>query len=157
MFINELSLPHCILFIMFKMLGFRIVGSLTQQDKCGCQSRPDLGRDKLGIRALGSLVSSQKNRSSRVLRNGRGTPLLFFLMLQDFRKIPFFLSFVLLVGSNWYLGETNSYLNFFTLFQIWVLLEYLKLKQQQQKEKKICPQKQIYFLDRKMWWQSYVG
>ena len=36
------------------------------------------GRDKLGIRALGSLVSSQKNESSRVLRNGRGTPLLFF-------------------------------------------------------------------------------
>ena len=36
------------------------------------------GRDKLGIRALGSLVSSHKNESSRVLRNGRGTPLLFF-------------------------------------------------------------------------------
>ena len=53
----------------------------------------DLGRDKLGIRALGSLVSSHKNESSRVLRNGRGTPLLFFERLQDFRKIPFFLSF----------------------------------------------------------------
>ena len=37
-----------------------------------------LGRDKLYIRALGSLVSSHKNESSRVLRNGRGTPLLFF-------------------------------------------------------------------------------
>ena len=37
-----------------------------------------LGRDKLCIRALGSLVSSHKNESSRVLRNGRGTPLLFF-------------------------------------------------------------------------------
>ena len=36
-----------------------------------------MGRDKLRIRALGSLVSSHKNRSSRVLRNGRGTPLLF--------------------------------------------------------------------------------
>ena len=36
-----------------------------------------LGRDKLGIRALGSLVSSHKNRSSRVVMNGRGTPLLF--------------------------------------------------------------------------------
>ena len=36
-----------------------------------------LGRDKLGIRALGLLVSSHKNRSSKVLRNGRGTPLLF--------------------------------------------------------------------------------
>ena len=52
-----------------------------------------LGRDKLGIRALGSLVSSHKNESSRVLRNGRGTPLLFFERLQDFRKIPFLLYF----------------------------------------------------------------
>ena len=44
----------------------------------GASRGPDLGRDKLGIRALDSLVSSHKNRSSRVLRNGRGTPLLFF-------------------------------------------------------------------------------
>ena len=63
---------------MFEMMGFRLVGSLTQEDKCGCHSRLNLGRDKLGIRALGSLVSSHKNESSRVLRNGRGTPLLFF-------------------------------------------------------------------------------
>ena len=38
----------------------------------------NLGHEKLGIRALGSLVSSHKNESSRVLRSGRGTPLLFF-------------------------------------------------------------------------------
>ena len=44
----------------------------------GASRGPNLGRDKLGISALGSLVSSHKNRSSRVLRNGRGTPLLFF-------------------------------------------------------------------------------
>ena len=37
-----------------------------------------LGRDKLGIRALGSLVSSHKNESSRVLKDSRRTPLLFF-------------------------------------------------------------------------------
>ena len=43
----------------------------------GASRGPDLGRDKLDIRALGSLVSSHKNRSSRVLTNGRGTPLLF--------------------------------------------------------------------------------
>ena len=43
----------------------------------GASRGPDLGRDKLGIRALGSLLSSHKNRSSRVLRNGRGTHLLF--------------------------------------------------------------------------------
>ena len=44
----------------------------------GASRGPDLGRDKLGIRALGSLVSSPKNESSSVLRNGRGMPLLFF-------------------------------------------------------------------------------
>ena len=44
----------------------------------GASRGPDLDRDKLGIRALGSLVSSHKDRSSKVLRNGRGTPLLFF-------------------------------------------------------------------------------
>ena len=44
----------------------------------GASHGPVLGRDKLSIRALGSLVSSHKNESSRVLRNGRGTPLLFF-------------------------------------------------------------------------------
>ena len=43
----------------------------------GASRGPDSGRDKLGIKALGSLVSLHKNRSSRVLRNGRGTPLLF--------------------------------------------------------------------------------
>ena len=63
---------------MVEMLGFRLVGSLTLWDKCGCHSRLVLGRDKIGIRALGSLVSSHKNDSSRVLRNGRETPLLFF-------------------------------------------------------------------------------
>ena len=44
----------------------------------GASRGPDLGREKFGIRALGSLVSSHKNESSRVLRTGRGTPLLFF-------------------------------------------------------------------------------
>ena len=43
----------------------------------GASRDPVLGRDKLGIRALSSLVSSHKNESSRVLRKGRGTPLLF--------------------------------------------------------------------------------
>ena len=43
----------------------------------GASRGPDLGRDKLGIRALGSLVLSHKNESSRVLRNSRGTHLLF--------------------------------------------------------------------------------
>ena len=38
----------------------------------GASHGPVLGRDKLGIKALGLLVSSHKNESSRVLRNGRG-------------------------------------------------------------------------------------
>ena len=56
----------------------------------GASRGPDLGRDKLGIRALGSLVSSHKNESSRVLRNGRGTPLRGYKTLGKFRS--FFLS-----------------------------------------------------------------
>ena len=59
----------------------------------GASRGSDLGRDKLGIKALGSLVSSHKNRSSRVLRNGKGTPLLFLERLYDFRKISLFHSF----------------------------------------------------------------
>ena len=59
----------------------------------GASRGPELGRDKLGIRALGSLGSSHKNESSRVLRNGRGTPLLFLERLYDFRKISLFHSF----------------------------------------------------------------
>ena len=47
-----------------------------------------------------------------------GTPLLFFERLLDFRKIPFLHSFVLLLGSNWYLGDTNWYLTIFTLFRM---------------------------------------
>ena len=60
------------------MLRFRLVGSLTQEVSVGASRNPVWVVTKLGIRALGSLVSSHKNRSSRVLRNGRGTPLLFF-------------------------------------------------------------------------------
>ena len=37
-----------------------------------------LGRDKVGIRALGSLISFYQNESSRVLRNGTETFVLFF-------------------------------------------------------------------------------
>ena len=44
----------------------------------GVHSGPILGRDKLGIRALGLLISSHKDKSNKVLRNSKGTPLLFF-------------------------------------------------------------------------------
>ena len=60
------------------MLEFRLVGRSHRRVSVGASRGTVLGRDKLGIRALGSLVSSHKNKSSRVLRNGRGTPLLFF-------------------------------------------------------------------------------
>ena len=102
----------------------------------GASRGPDLGHEKLGIRALGSLVSSHKNESSRVLRNGRGTPLLFFERLQDFRKIPFFLSFVLLLGSNWYLGDTNWYLTILTLFRKWLELEQQPRQHQHRQDKR---------------------
>ena len=60
------------------MLRFRLVGRSHRRVSVAASRGPVLGRDKLGIRALGSLVSSHKNESSRVLGNGRGTPLLFF-------------------------------------------------------------------------------
>ena len=69
------------MFIIVEILvnvGVRFVGSLTWEDKCGCHSRLVLGRDKHGVRELGSLVSSHKSESSRVLKNGRRAPLLLF-------------------------------------------------------------------------------
>ena len=49
---------------MFEMMGFRLVGSLTQKDKCGCHSRLDLGRDNyiemLGFVLVGSLTQEDK-------------------------------------------------------------------------------------------------
>ena len=55
---------------------------------------------KHGIRALGLLVSSHKNRSSRVLRNGRGTS---YFSLRGYKTLgkfhSFILSFVLLLES----------------------------------------------------------
>ena len=40
-----------------------------------------LGRDKVGINALGSLISLYQNESSRVLRNGTNMSVLFFVRL----------------------------------------------------------------------------
>ena len=37
-----------------------------------------LGRDKVGIRSLGLLISFYQNESSRVLRNGTKTFVIFF-------------------------------------------------------------------------------
>ena len=58
--------------------GFDLLVRSPRRISVGSTRSSVLGRDKLGIRALGSLVSSHKNESSRVLRNGRGTPLLLF-------------------------------------------------------------------------------
>ena len=85
---------------------------------------------------LGSLISSHKDKSSRVLQNGKGTPLLFFEKLEDFRKAHFFLSFVLLLESNWYLGDTNWYLTIFTLFRKWLELEQRLRQHQHRPDKK---------------------
>ena len=55
-------------------------------------------------------------------------PLLLFEGLQDFRKTSFTFSLVRLLESNWYIGDTNWYMSFFTLFDIWLVLDYYKLK-----------------------------
>lgn len=41
-----------------------------------------------------------------------GTPLLFFERILDFKKTSFLVSFVLLLESNWYLGDINWYLSY---------------------------------------------
>ena len=77
-FINEFkSSALCCVIILKCWVMYGLVRSYRRVS-VGASRDPVLGRDKLGIRALGSLVSSHKNESSRVLRNGRGTPLLFF-------------------------------------------------------------------------------
>ena len=58
-----------------------------------------LGRDKLGIRALGLFVLSHKNESSRVLRNGRGH---LYFSLRGYKTLGKFHSSFFL--SCYYLG-----------------------------------------------------
>ena len=80
-FINEFKSSALFYVIIGKRLGLDWLVRSHRRVSVGASRDPVLGRDKLGIRELGSLVSSHKNESSRVLRNGRGTPLLFFKRL----------------------------------------------------------------------------
>ena len=43
---------------------------------------------------------------------------------------------MLLLGSNWYLGDTNWYLTIFTLFRRWLELEQRPHQQQQRHDRK---------------------
>ena len=52
----------------------------------------------------------------------------------------FFISFVLLLRSNCYLGDTNWYLTIFTLFRRWLELEQRPHQQQQRKDRKLLSQ-----------------
>ena len=63
---------------MVEMLGLDWLVLSHSRISVGATRDPFWVVTKIGIRALGSLVLSHKNDSSRVLRNGRGTPLLFF-------------------------------------------------------------------------------
>ena len=45
---------------------------------------------------------------------------------------------MLLLGSNWYLGDTNWYLTIFTLFRRWLELEQ-RLRQHQHRQDKKRP------------------
>ena len=47
---------------------------------------------------------------------------------------------MLLLGSNWYLGDTNWYLTIFTLFRRWLELEQRPHQQRQRKGKKLLSQ-----------------
>ena len=43
---------------------------------------------------------------------------------------------MLLLGSNWYLGDTNWYLTIFTLFRRWLELEHQLRQHQHRQDKK---------------------
>ena len=43
---------------------------------------------------------------------------------------------MLLLGSNWYLGDTNWYLTIFTLFRRWLELEQRPCQHQHRQDKK---------------------
>ena len=47
---------------------------------------------------------------------------------------------MLLLESNWYLGDTNWYLTIFILFRRWLELEQRPHQQQQRKDKKLLSQ-----------------
>ena len=47
---------------------------------------------------------------------------------------------MLLLGSNWYLGDTNWYLTIFTLFRRWLELEQRTHQQRQRKDRKLLSQ-----------------
>ena len=63
---------------------------------------------------------------------------------------------MLLLESNWYLGDTNWYLTIFTLFHRWLELEQRPHQQQQRKDKKRLSQPLGLWIEEEQWQEAVV-
>ena len=63
---------------------------------------------------------------------------------------------MLLLGSNWYLGDTNWYLTIFTLFHRWLELEQQPRQHQHQQEKMYLSQPLRLYLEEEQWQEATV-
>ena len=63
---------------------------------------------------------------------------------------------MLLLGSNWYLGDTNWYLTIFTLFRRWLELEQQPRQHQHQQDKMHLSQPLRLYLKEEQWQEAAV-
>ena len=63
---------------------------------------------------------------------------------------------MLLLGSNWYLGDTNRYLTIFTLFRRWLELEQQPRQHQHRKDKMRLSQPLRLELEEEQWHEAAV-
>ena len=63
---------------------------------------------------------------------------------------------MLLLGSNWYLGDTNWYLTIFTLFRGWLELDQRLRQHQHRQDKKRLSQPLGLWLEEEQWQEAVV-
>ena len=63
---------------------------------------------------------------------------------------------MLLLGSNWYLGDTNWYLTIFTLFRRWLELEQQPRHHQHRQDKRRLSQPLRLYLEEEQWQEAVV-
>ena len=63
---------------------------------------------------------------------------------------------MLLLGSNWYLGDTNWYLTIFTLFRTWLELDQQPRQHQHRQDKMHLSQSLRLYLKEEQWQEAAV-
>ena len=63
---------------------------------------------------------------------------------------------MLLLGSNWYLGDTNWYLTMFTLFRRWLEQEQQPRQHQHRQDKMHLSQPLRLYLEEEQWREAVV-